>query len=120
MSDALLINLLYSDSKGISRLTKPEKIYLHHPNLMVSLLSDARNIGTLRETFFYNQLSVNHKVNYSTDADFIVDNHYIFEIGGKNKTQKQIKGINDSFLAIDGIESGYQNEIPLWLFGFLY
>lgn len=120
MSDALLINLLYSDSKGISRLTKPEKIYLHNPNLMVSLLSDARNIGTLRETFFYNQLSVNHKVNYSAEVDLIVDNHYIFEIGGKNKTQKQIKGINDSYLAIDGIESGYQNEIPLWLFGFLY
>ncbi|MBN1651413.1 MAG: AAA family ATPase, partial [Bacteroidales bacterium] len=71
-------------------------------------------------TFFLNQLSVNHKVNYSNKGDFIVDKSKVFEVGGKNKTQKQIAGIANSYLAIDGIEIGYQNEIPLWLFGFLY
>jgi predicted AAA+ superfamily ATPase len=120
MSDALLINLLYKDSKGISRLTKPEKIYLHHPNLMTAITGDGVNIGNLRETFFYNQVSNNHQVNYTDKGDFLVDNRYIFEIGGKNKTTKQVKGIANSYLALDNIESGHGNEIPLWLFGFLY
>jgi predicted AAA+ superfamily ATPase len=120
MSDALLINLLYKDSKGISRLTKPEKIFLHHPNLMTAISGDEVNTGSLRETFFYNQVSVSHKVNYTDRADFLVDNRYIFEVGGRNKTDKQIRGIEGSFLALDNIETGHNREIPLWLFGFLY
>ena len=120
MNDALLINLLHKESKGISRLTKPEKIYLHHPNLMMAILGSSINIGNLRETFFYNQVSNNHQVNYTDNGDFLVDNRYVFEIGGKNKTRKQISGITDSFLVLDNIEIGNRNEIPLWLFGFLY
>jgi hypothetical protein len=120
MNDALLINLLHKESKGISRLTKPEKIYLHHPNLMMAILGSSINIGNLRETFFYNQVSNNHQVNYTDNGDFLVDNRYVFEICGKNKTRKQISGITDSFLVLDNIEIGNRNEIPLWLFGFLY
>lgn len=120
MAEAQIINLLYADAKGISRLTKPDKIYLQNPNLMLALAGTTAEIGNLRETFFLNQLSVNHKVNYSNKGDFIVDKSKVFEVGGKNKTQKQIAGIANSYLAIDGIEIGYQNEIPLWLFGFLY
>jgi len=59
-------------------------------------------------------------VNYSALGDFVADNRFIIENGGKNKTRKQITNIENSFLAVDGIESGYQNEIPLWLFGFLF
>ncbi|MCX6328784.1 MAG: AAA family ATPase, partial [Bacteroidia bacterium] len=77
-------------------------------------------IGNLRETFFYNQVSNNHQVNYTDKGDFLIDNRYIFEIGGKNKTTKQVKGIANLYLALDNIESGNRNEIPLWLFGFLY
>jgi predicted AAA+ superfamily ATPase len=120
MNDALLINLLNKESTGISRLTKPEKIYLHHPNLMIAILGSSVNIGNLRETFFYNQVSNNHQVNYTDKGDFLIDNRYVFEIGGKNKTRKQIWDINNSFLVLDNIETGYRNEIPLWLFGFLY
>ena len=58
------------------------------------------DIGTLRETFFFNQL--------------------FFEVGGKGKTFTQIKDIPNSFLAIDGIEVGHGNKIPLWMFGLLY
>ena len=53
-------------------------------------------------------------------TDFLVNNLYAFEIGGKDKTNKQILNIENSFIAADGIEYGYQNKIPLWLFGFLY
>jgi uncharacterized protein len=120
LNDALLISMLYSDSKGISRLTKPDKIYLHNTNLMFALASTSSNIGNMRETFFYNALSTNHAVNYTQNGDFLIDGRYTFEIGGKNKTQKQIQGLDDAYLAIDGIETGHGNQIPLWLFGFLY
>jgi hypothetical protein len=120
MNDALLINLLHRESKGISRLTKPEKIYLHHTNLMIAIQGSAADTGNLRETLFYNQVSNSHQVNYTDKGDFLVDNKYVFEIGGKNKTSRQISGIKNSFLVLDNIESGIRNEIPLWLFGFLY
>lgn len=62
----------------------------------------------------------NHKVTYPEKGDFVIDQKYIFEIGGKNKTQKQIHGIDNAFIVSDDIERGYNNKIPLWLFGFLY
>ena len=120
LAEALLINSLTVRGKGISRLSKPEKVFLHHPNLMYALAGSLADTGNLRETFFLNQVSVNHQVNYAQKGDFIVDNHLVFEIGGKNKTTKQIRDIENSFLALDNIETGYMNEIPLWLFGFLY
>lgn len=120
MNDALLINLLHKKGKGISRLTKPEKIYLHHPNLMMAIPGSSADIGNLRETFFYNQVSYNYKVNYADKGDFVVDGYYVFEIGGKNKRDNQISGIDNSFLVLDNIETGTKKEIPLWLFGFLY
>jgi hypothetical protein len=120
LSDALLIQLLYSNNKGISLLTKPEKIYLQNTNLMFALTGDFTNTGNARETFFFNQLVDIYNVNYTQKGDFLVDNRWTFEIGGKNKTGSQISGVENSFLAIDGIETGHRNEIPLWMFGFLY
>lgn len=87
---------------------------------MFALNNTEPNIGNLRETFFLNQLSDNHIVTYPQSGDFMIDNKYLFEIGGKNKTQKQIVGIENAFIAADNIELGYNNTIPLWLFGFLY
>lgn len=120
MNDALLIGLLNKNGKGISRLTKPEKIYLHHPNLMMAIQGSSVDTGNLRETFFFNQVSNNHQLNYTDKGDFLVDNRYVFEIGGKNKATRQISGIANSFLVLDNIETGNRKEIPLWLFGFLY
>ena len=65
-------------------------------------------------------LSINHKVLYSKKGDFLVDGKYTFEIGGKNKSFNQIKDIENSYVVADGIEIGFGNKIPLWLFGFLY
>jgi hypothetical protein len=61
-----------------------------------------------------------HKITASLQADFLVNEKYTFEIGGKSKTRKQLKEIPNSFVAADNIEVGNGKTIPLWLFGFLY
>lgn len=120
LSEAHLILLLQNNKGGNSILTKPEKIYLHNSNLMVALAENGANMGTIRETFFLNQLSAAGKVNYSDQGDFVFQYKYIFEVGGKNKSPKQIKGLTDAYIVADDMESGYKNKIPIWLFGFLY
>lgn len=115
----LTINL-FKESGGISKLQKPLKVYLENSNLMYALTPTAANIGNIRETFFANQLGYAHKIRYAKKGDFLINEKCIFEIGGKDKSMKQIEGIENSYIAADGIEYGFQNKIPLWLFGFLY
>ena len=78
------------------------------------------NKGTMREIFFYNQLYINHSVLMPSKGDFLIDEKYTFEVGGAGKDFFQIKDMSDSYLAVDDTEYGFQNRIPLWLFGFLY
>lgn len=111
---------LFRTGEGISLLQKPSKIYLENTNIIYLLAKENAERGNLRETFFANQLGYAHDIAYAEEGDFTVDNQYIFEIGGKDKTDKQIKGIERAFIASDGIIHGFQNKIPLWLFGFLY
>ncbi len=120
LEKAELLTLLSSRSKGVKILHKPDKIYLNNTNLMYALDFGQINIGTVRETFFLNQLSYKHTVRYPKTVDFLVDDKWLFEIGGKNKTQKQIAGHQEAYIAADDIEIGFGNKIPLWLFGFLY
>ena len=118
LEDAGILKLLMkASSKGLTKLEKPEKIYLDNTNLLNII--DA-NIGTVRETFFLNIISKEHEITYPKKGDFLVNNKYLFEIGGKNKSFKQIKDVPNSFVVADEIEAGYKNKIPLWLFGFLY
>jgi hypothetical protein len=77
-------------------------------------------MGTIRETFFATMLKIEHLLQTSKKGDFLVDEKYLFEIGGKNKRFKQIKDIDNSFVVADDIEIGLGAKIPLWLFGFLY
>ena len=112
--------LLRQKASGIRQMVKPEKIYLQNTNYNYALSAENPEIGNLRETFFFNQLQQNHKVTYTEQTDFCIDGKYYFEIGGKSKTTKQIKNLDNSFLALDGLTTGFRNEIPLWLFGFLY
>ena len=114
-----ILIFLSTDGIGHTVLRKPDKIYLSNSNILYAL-SDNVNIGTIRETFFLNQLVYSNDVRYPKTGDFVVNGKYTFEIGGKNKTQKQISGVSDSFLVLDDIEYGSKNRIPLWLFGFLY
>ena len=120
LQKAALVNLMLSEQKGMSSLNKPEKVYLNNPNLIYALSPENANIGNVRETFFANQLSVLHKVATAKNGDFLVDSKHTFEVGGVNKGFAQIKNVEDSFLAKDGIETGYGNNIPLWMFGLLY
>jgi len=78
------------------------------------------DIGALRESFFVSQLKTKHQIHYHYQGDFILDDKIIIEVGGKSKDNSQIKGLKNAYLAIDDIEFGYDNAIPLWLFGFLY
>lgn len=119
LSGAGIINFITHTGIANSVLRKPEKIYLNNTTLMYALHNNP-NIGTIRETFFLNQLMKKHLVAYPKTGDFFIDNKYLFEVGGKNKTQKQIEGIENSFIVADNIEYGFGNRIPLWLFGFLY
>ena len=120
LDKAQLISLVHSSTKGITFLQKPEKIYLQNTNLSYMFSDQQVNIGNLRETFFFNQLNVNHEVTTSKYGDFMIDSIYTFEIGGQGKTSKQIQGVPNAFLAIDETEFGSGNRIPLWMFGFMY
>ena len=117
---AKIITLLKRETKGVSYLQKPEKIYLQNTNLAWYLADNKPNTGNIRETFFLSQLEVNHQVTSSRFGDFTIDDQFTFEIGGPSKTNEQIRGIPLSFIAADGIKEGTGNKIPLWLFGFLY
>jgi len=126
LDDAGLIKLLMKSSLSIKNIDKPEKIYLANTNLMYTTTPD---IGNVRESFFMNQLSNYYTQKKSIDnlgifaaqkGDFYMEEKYLVEVGGKNKTFKQIKDLPHSFLACDDIEAGHGSKIPLWLFGFLY
>jgi predicted AAA+ superfamily ATPase len=117
---AELIRSTYKQTKSISILNKPDKIWMHNTNLMYAISGNQIDIGTVRETFFMQNFSNNHFISLPNKGDVLVDNTFLFEIGGKNKTRKQILDFDKAFLVKDDIEIGFQNSIPLWLFGFMY
>jgi len=120
LEEARLLYLLQPKNYSVASLQKPEKIYLNNTNLLYALSEDNPNSGTIREVFFYNQLAGLHQISQSKEADFLVDNKYTFEIGGKNKTMTQIKNVENSWLVKDDIIQPTGRAIPLWMFGFLY
>lgn len=114
-----LTTMLYSSKTGLNQLTKPEKLYVENTNLLYAMTPQA-NVGTVRETFFSNQLKHAHSLTFSGEGVFLVDATITFEVGGKGKNFDQIKDLPDSFLAVDDTEIGFGNRIPLWTFGLLY
>jgi predicted AAA+ superfamily ATPase len=116
---AALLGVLTSEIKSYRQLSKPDKIYLNNSNLIYALTANVDK-GNLRETFFYNQTKNVLDVVMPKQGDFLVNGKYLFEVGGKSKTFEQIKDLPNSFLAVDDVEFGHKNRIPLWLFGFLY
>ena len=120
LARAGLLTLVPSGKDSLKNLSRPEKIFCANPNLMHALVSRA-DAGTIRETFFVNQLqAAGHQVVCAEQGDFTVDGRFRFEVGGPKKRFTQIKDIPESFVAADDLESGFGNRIPLWLFGFLY
>ena len=117
---AELLMLLYSDSKTITRLQKPDKIYLHDPNMFYAL-GFGEKIGTIRECFLINQLSVNHTVEYGKEqGDFIIDGNITIEVGGPDKTFVQVANIPNSYIFADRIELPVGKKLPLWMAGLVY
>lgn len=113
-----IIRQVFATAGTPKSLGKPQKILLNNSTLMCAL--DSPKIGAERECTFASFLSVKHRVGFAKDGDFIIDNRYLFEIGGKGKGFAQIRDIPDSYVVADDIEFGFGNKIPLWLFGFLY
>jgi uncharacterized protein len=105
LHQAKIIKLLHADNQKLSYLQKPKKIFLENTNFMQLFSESKANIGSLRETFFFDQLSRNHSVEASKFGDFLVDDTFTFEVGGPNKDFNQIKGVPSSYSAID-IQNG--------------
>ena len=120
MKRAELLHLLYADNKSVTKMQKPDKIYVHNPNMLFALGTE-QNIGTLRECFVVNQLSVGHTVEYGkTQGDFLIDGSITIEVGGKDKTFDQIADIPDSYILADSMEFPVGKKLPLWIVGLLY
>ena len=119
LDKAQIFALLTSKAKNYKFLYKPDKIFLGNTNLM-HVLCPLVNKGNERETLFCCQLQVNNDVKHPLKGDFLVNDKYLFEVGGRKKSFEQIADVPNSFLAVDDTEVGHGNRIPLWLFGFTY
>ena len=119
LEKAGLIGQLRDSTGGIQGLGKVDKVYLDNATLIYVLGSKSTEIGTIRETFFYNQMRVMTDVISSRISDFEIDGK-TFEVGGKKKKQKQIQNAEQGYVVKDDIETGYGNIIPLWQFGLTY
>lgn len=120
LSRAELLHLLYSDSTTITRLQKPDKIYLHDPNMFYALGYGGK-VGTIRECFLVNQLSVNHSVeNGKAQGGFIIDGAVTIEVGGADKSFNQVADIPNSYIFADRMEFAVGKKLPLWMAGLVY
>lgn len=119
LEKAELVSVLRIKANGDSILRKMDKLYLQNPNISYVLSGDNPEIGSARETIFYCWTKQKHDTLESPKSDFEIDGR-TFEVGGAKKGKKQISGIKDGYIVKDDIEYVYDNNIPLWMFGFLY
>jgi predicted AAA+ superfamily ATPase len=121
LEEAGIISSLHKNDKKMSGLKKADKIYPDNTCQLYALSVDQSvDKGTLREVFFLSMLKAHHEIHLPQIGDFLIDKKYTIEVGGKNKDFNQIKNLSNAYLALDDIEQGYQQKIPLWVFGFLY
>ena len=120
LEKAGLIGQLRDSTGGIQGLGKVDKVYLDNTNLIHVLGNENTEKGTIRETFFFNQMRVAHDITSSPISDFLIAEKYTFEVGGKKKKQKQLQNAEQGYVVKDDIETGYGNIIPLWQFGLTY
>ena len=119
MEKAGMVAQLRTNAGGLGALGKTEKVYLDNTNILYNLSEGSEDIGNVRETFFFNQMRVGHKVTASKISDFEIDG-LTFEVGGKNKGQNQIAEAKRGYVVKDDIEFSYGNVIALWAFGLMY
>ncbi len=120
LEEADILSLLQVEGKGLTKLQKPDKVYLENTNLLHAFAPQKPNIGMVRETFVLNQLKMKHQVHYPAKGDFQVDGKYTFEIGGQSKSSKQVSGLPDAFVIADELDYVVGNKVPIWLLGLLY
>lgn len=123
LEEASLIRRLFADVDHFGDLQKPDKILLNNSNLLYTLSSSTPQIGTVRETFFCNQLSAaGHIVEYGglQNGDFRINKNINIEVGGAEKGFEQVKNVENAYVAADEIDIATYRKIPLWAFGFLY
>lgn len=116
LADARLINMVYP--KGESFPKKPSKIMMHNTNLMYSIYPVKVEEQDVLETFFLNTMYKDHKL-YKGDkgTSFLVDGEQPFRICNKGCKFKNNPNV---VYAMHHTEVGHENQIPLWLFGFVY
>lgn len=119
MEKAGMLSQLRDETGGIMGLGKVDKVYIDNTNIAYILGEQAADIGNIRETFFFNQMRVNNNVVSSKISGFNI-NGRIFEVGGKNKGQRQIAEASEGYVVKDDIEFASGNVIPLWQFGLNY
>jgi predicted AAA+ superfamily ATPase len=122
LEESKLITMLSTAGNSVAILQKPDKIFLNNTTLLYALAYEKPNIGTVRETFFLSQFQKSKQnivISLPKKGDFLI-NDFTFEIGGRNKTNKQIADIPYSFLVLDNLEKAYGKNLPLWLFGMMY
>ncbi len=118
-----LLNEVFHSGRGNTLVRKPGKIYINNTNLLYAIHGNLRletDLGGIRETFFVNQLSTSHKISLHEKGDYLLDDQWVVEVGGKGKTDEQIRGVSDSYLALDDMSIGFGKKVPLYLFGLLY
>lgn len=119
MEKAGMIAQLRTGARGIGAMGKAKKVYLDNTNIFYVLADSVADIGTVRETFFFNQMRVCNNVTTSAVSDFCIGD-YTFEVGGKPETKDQLNGVENGIVVRDDIEFGAPGVVPLWAFGLNY
>ena len=116
---AELVSVLRMRANGDAILRKMDKLYLHNPNMAYVLSGDKSETGNARETIFLCWTKQKYETLESPVSDFEIEGK-TFEVGGRKKGKKQIANIKEGYVVKDDTEYAFDNQIPLWMFGFLY
>ena len=105
-------------------LRKQVKFLLNNTTLMHTMqqyVGDPISKGTERELFFVQSLqNAGISLFYSKQGDYQTS-EMIFEVGGKNKTRRQLKNATlPAYLVKDDMLQPFKEEIPLYQCGLLY
>ncbi len=116
LRNARLINMIYQGDADDTK--KPERIYLQNPNLLHAISMTPPSREGINETFVLNQVQKVHEVSGNgKPGEFEINKEYIFKIGNHKRIAMNQK---NAYVLTDMEEVGYENRIPIWLFGFLY
>ena len=116
LMDARLVNMIYA--KGDDFPKKPARVLLHNSNLMYSFYPKRFDEHDVQETFFCNTIWKDHRVNKVGNlGSFLIDELYEFRI---IEHATRLKSKAKTLFAVNQCDVGEGNQIPLWLFGFLY